>query len=258
MCRQPHVDALLLVERGYKMRRILIPFLILAIILSVPNVSQVNNTQIGDVDSNQLRVETVTLSQAGSSGTDISTTLYMSRTISGLNFGIYNSYIDSTHNGLLELSGYHEPGWSLYKAIIESTSIDAAAERVSLNVDPSTYIRIRNDTGGTDLTTDVLYQEFYNQAFDGKLENYTIRYNVPWYDPTLGEGYLVVRSNFSDPQTNTTGWITPFVQAIPDQTTTHDCSLDNAILNASTPYYVVIDGTGMVGDYSIPLDEWYY
>ncbi|MFW9963758.1 MAG: carboxypeptidase-like regulatory domain-containing protein [Candidatus Sifarchaeia archaeon] len=240
------------------MRRVLVPFLMLVIILSVPNTGQVDFAQIGDAISNQISANDSVLSHAGSSGNTSSTILYMSRIISGLNFGIYNSYIDLNHNGLLDLTGYHVPGWSLYKAVIDATSIDAAAERVSLNVNPTTYIRIRNDTGVTDLTTDVLYQEFYNQAYDGKLENYTIGYNVPYYDPTLGEGYLVVRSDFSDPLTNTTGWITPFFQAIPDQTTTHDCASDNAILNASTPYYVVIDGTGMVGDYSIPLDEWFF
>ena len=129
------------------MKRVLIPFLMLAIILTVPIAGHMNYSQIGDVDSNPLRVDTSAIAQAGSSGSDISSTSYMSRTISGLNFGIYNSYVDSTHNGLLDLSGYHIPGWSLYKAVIDSTSIDAAAERVSLNVDPTTYIRIRNDGG---------------------------------------------------------------------------------------------------------------
>ena len=127
----------------------------------MPSTSQNATLSIRNANPSQLNATGNSLSQAGSSGTDISTTMNMSRTINGLDFGIYNSYTDLSHSQIVDLSGYHIPGWTLYKAVIDATMIEAAPERVSLNVDATTYIRIRNDTGGTDLTTDVLYQEFF-------------------------------------------------------------------------------------------------
>lgn len=239
------------------MRKVLIPLLIIAIILSVPNVNQINQSQIEDIIAPQQISDVKILSSAGSSGTDVNTVQYISRTLSGNQFGIYNSYIDPSHYGVIDLSSYQISGWTLYGVDIDATGITATSERVSLNVDRQSEIKIENDTLGTHLTTDALYQSFYNLPHDGKLENYSLTYLAPYYQPSsLGYAYMVIRSDYSDSQTNETGWISPFVQDINPRVLTHDCSADNAILNASTYYYAVMDGTAMTGIKII--STWYF
>ncbi|MBY8998881.1 MAG: hypothetical protein KGD60_14225, partial [Candidatus Thorarchaeota archaeon] len=245
------------------MKRVLVFLVIVMVILAIPPSTYTQSDLINTkTDFEQGPWDSISVSSASGTGDTRASVVFGSRQVNSLSLPIMNAFTStSVHSGSLDLSSYLIPGWSLYEVEIDVSSIAAVREYVSLNVNPSTYIRIRNDTPSppnTGLTTDALYQEFYKQPYDGKLENYTIGYNVPYYDPTLGEGYLVVRSNFSDSQTNTTGWITPFSQAIPDQTTTHDCSSDNAILNASTSYFVVIDGTGMQGVYSLAEEEWQF
>ncbi|MGQ4912734.1 MAG: hypothetical protein ACP6KW_11240 [Candidatus Thorarchaeota archaeon] len=191
-----------------------------------------------------------TLAQAGGGGDDRESTAFMSYTIESQTLDVNNSYQSpAQHTGEIDLTGYHISGWTLYRAVMNVGSMTAIAERETMGITPNDYIKIHNDTydSKTNLTTDALYQEFYNQNHDGKLENYSINYLAPQYDTYLGTAYLVVRSDYSDPSTNTTGWIAPFSQVFSEQTVTHDCSSDNAILDASTSYYVVIDGTGMTG-----------
>ncbi len=236
------------------MRRVLIPFLILAIILSVPNVSQVSDSQFGDDSQNRPISNAVVLSSAGSGGSDINTVQYMSRALSGRQLIVDNSYIDATHNGIIDLSSYQVSGWTLYAADVDNTTITAIAERETMGITPNTYVSIQNYTGvppppvGT--VTDALYQQFYDLPHDGRLENYSFTYKSPYYDISLNRAWLVVRSDYNDPLTNTTGWIDPFSQSFSDQIATHDVSGDNAILSASTPYYVVIDGRAMNGFYA--------
>jgi hypothetical protein len=244
MCRQPYVDALMLDKRGYRMRRVLIPLLILVIILSVPSANNVYCSQINDHGVHELMTNERVIFAAEGSGNDSNTVAFFSRLENGKQTGIYNSYLDSSHNGLIDLTEYQVAGWTLYRADVEANSIIAAPERETLGVSPTTYIYILNNTG---VVTDALYQEFYGLPHDGKLENYSITYMCSYYAAFLGHAYLGVRSNYSNPQTNTTSWITPFSIQASNTDVTHDVSGDNAILNASTSYYVVIDGTKMTG-----------
>jgi hypothetical protein len=123
-------------------------------------------------------------------------------------------------------------------------NITATYEKERLIPYANDYIKIENASG---TVTDALYQAFYNQPHDGMLENYSIGYRAPYYDSGNGDPYLGVRSNFSDPATDVTGWIAPFSTSSVNTTATHDCSAENALLNASTVYYVVINGTHMTG-----------
>ena len=190
-------------------------------------------------------LDSVSTAAAGGVGAATETIAYMTRDLSGFNFGLYNSYTDSTHNSLIDLSGYQVAGWTLYSVTVDATQITATAERETLGITPTSYIDLVNSSG---TVTDVLYQAFYNQPHDGKLENYSLTYNCPYYGVTSDHAWLVVRSDFQDPLTNTTGFIEPWVQDLfNDRIANHDTSGDNAILNASTYYFAVIDGTGMQG-----------
>ncbi len=194
------------------------------------------------------------LSSAGGQGDNRQSVAYMTRTFTGQELAILNSYLSpNTHEETLDLSQFQIAGWSLYEAEMDVNSITATAERETMGIVPNNYITIHNDTYDaepTGLTTDALYQEFYGKTHDGRLESYTFTYVAPYYTTSLGVAYLVVRSDYSDPSTNTTGYITPFSQSLSEQTLLHDCSGDNAIMDASAPYYVVIDGTAMFGVYA--------
>ncbi|MHA2374463.1 MAG: hypothetical protein ACXAEB_15765, partial [Candidatus Thorarchaeota archaeon] len=229
------------------MRRILIPVIIALILLiatptgdAIPEGYQVHDGLILESSDSQ------TLSTAGGFGNNAGSVANISRSFSGILTSVLNSYSDvSTHSGIIDLSNYQVPGWTLYNVTIIMNDLTAIAERDSLGIVPNTDIIIQNNSG---IVTDSLYQEFYNEIYDGKLDNYTITCRVDYYLVAFGHSYLGVRSNFSDSQTNTTGWITPWVQnPLADVDITHDTSGDNAILNASTPYYVTIDGTKMIG-----------
>jgi len=236
------------------MKRSLIPLAIILVMLALPlplSESAATIERVGQPDA--ARDYFGELSSAGDSGAAMSATGFMSRNLDSLQISIANSYADpGTHSGALDLTEYLVPGWTLYNVTILTNNITAAPERETMGITPNDYIMIRNDTGQV---TDALYQAFYNQPHDGRLENYTFSYMAPYYSSSLGDAYLGVRSNFSNSQTNTTGWITPFSQILTDTSVTHDCSADNAVLNQSTYYYTVIDGTGMIGTYA---GAWYF
>ncbi|RDE14840.1 MAG: hypothetical protein C4K48_05510, partial [Candidatus Thorarchaeota archaeon] len=188
--------------------------------------------------------------QSSAGGYDTTTILsYFTREITGLNLGISNSYNDLSHRAQLNLSAYQVSGWTLVAVEVKASSMTAIAERATLGITPGAndYIQIWNDTV-KGLTTNALYQAFYGRSHDGKLENYSLVYKSNYYDVSNGQAYLGVRSVYNDKAKNVTGWITPWIQnPLSKQIATHDCSGDNAILNASTYYYVVIDGSTMVG-----------
>ncbi|MFW9920413.1 MAG: hypothetical protein ACFFED_12495, partial [Candidatus Thorarchaeota archaeon] len=194
------------------------------------------------------------LSYVSGAGDEQDVSIYASRVIDGLDLNVQNSYSStSQHLGEIDLSSYLLSGWCLYKADVEPSLITAVPERESTGITPNSYMQIRNSSG---LTVDALYQEFYNQPHDGRLENYTLIYIAPYLPSGAGQTYLVVRSDFTDPSTNQTSYSTPFTQTIFDTTTTHDCSSDNSILSESTPYYVVIDGTGLINYGGFPQLYW--
>jgi hypothetical protein len=194
------------------------------------------------------------LASAGGNGSRTCSVAYMSRQITNEAFSILNNYENpGIHTDELDLTAHHRPGWTLFGVTVNVDNITAAPEREFLvTPEVANYIMIQNDSGQV---TDVLYQEFYNQPHDGRLDNYSLGYRAPYYSSDLGDAYLGVRNNFSDPQSNTTGWVTPFSITLSDVVYTHDTSSDGAILNGSTYYYVVIDGTKMTGFFAV---QWYF
>ncbi|MBE0527176.1 MAG: hypothetical protein IH631_09555, partial [Candidatus Thorarchaeota archaeon] len=197
---------------------------------------------------NGINQDSSVLSSASSSGMTYTSLAYMTQSVQSQTVQILNSYSNPTsHSGNLDFSNYQISGWNLYNITMEITSINAIAERESTGVSASTHIDIVNASGAI---TDVLYQAFYNQGHNGKLENYSLDYRAPFYDSGLGDAYLVIRSDYSDAQTNQTDYLTPFSQVGTYSTVTDDCSSQNVILNANQPYYAVFDGTALSGFYA--------
>ncbi|MFX1606293.1 MAG: hypothetical protein ACFFDD_10330 [Promethearchaeota archaeon] len=238
------------------MKRVLALLVIMVAILAIPpSAYSPPDTIENKTYPQQGQGHLFSTSSASGTGDSRAAIVFASRQINSLSIDLANSYTStSVHSWELDLSNYLIPGWSLYEVDISANSITAIAERETMGIVPNDYIKIENNSG---IVTDALYQEFYRQPHDGKLENYSFTYTAPYYDSsTLGNAYLVVRSNYSDPQTNTTSWITPFTLST-NTVVTHDCSGDSAILNASESYYVVIDGTSMTGIYYVPpIDQW--
>ncbi len=243
------------------MKRVLVLAIIVLAILAIPTTTHDLTKPIID-DANPLEgpSDLISLSSASGTGDSRAAVRFASRQVNSLSIPITNSYTStSVHSAELDLSSYLIPGWSLYKVEIQADTMTAIAEHESMNIAPDSYITIQNYTGtppppvGT--VRDALYQEFYQQPHDGKLENYTFTYRCSFYSASLGHAYLGVRSDYSDPQTNMTGWLTPFSQSLTDTVLTHDVSSENAVLNANTDYFVVIDGTGMQGFYS---GNWFF
>ena len=228
------------------MKRILAILAIMALFLSIPPITQktaeMNNNEGYSPHGPQ---DPLSLSSASGGGNARTAVQFASHQVTGLSLSLENSYSSpNAHSGVLDLSSYLVQGWSLYKAEISANSMTAIAEHETTGITQNTYISIENATG---LITDILYQEFYKQPQDGKLENYTISYYSNYYSEALGIAYLGVRSNYSDKATNTTGWITPFTQIFTKTSIVHDTSADNAILDSDKSYYVVIDGSAMQG-----------
>ncbi len=217
-------------------------------ILVVPVGTMDSQGVFNQTGAHQTRHDFGTLASVTSSGNNLESLAFMTRSFESQSLQVLNSYTNpSQHAGQLNLSEYLIPGWSLYNATMDISSITAIVEKETTDISGTAYIEISNQSGSI---TDVLYQAFYNQAHDGRLENYSLDYRSPLYDSGLGDVFLVIRSAFADPQTNVTDWITPFSQQPSFTTATHDLSSDGIVLNASNYYYAVMDGTALVGYYS--------
>ncbi|NWF95178.1 MAG: hypothetical protein HXY34_03465 [Candidatus Thorarchaeota archaeon] len=197
------------------------------------------------------------LSQAGASGADMAGVAYMSRTLTGQQLAILNTYATpAAHNGTLDLSTHLIPGWTLYRVDMSLQSLTALPERAVVGVpspDNSTNFAIRKYD--TDTYYSQLAQGFYNRPHDGRLANYSLYYDSPIYDPsTYGTAYFVVRSAPSatnmtvpvaiDDNGGTSRWVTVSVT-------------QSVTLSANTQYFTVIDGSALVevSDY-YPTIRW--
>ncbi|TFH08845.1 MAG: hypothetical protein E4H14_05640 [Candidatus Thorarchaeota archaeon] len=229
------------------MRRFQVLALTLTILFLVPLSGNIPTQDNRSLEYSEMSLlDSTSLSSASGIGASTETVRYMTRELSGFNFRLSNTYTDLSHSLDINFNSYQIPGWTLYGVSINASQIVATAERETLGITPTNYIDLINSSG---TVTDVLYQGFYNQPHDGKLENYSLTYKCPYYGVTSDHAFLVVRSDFTDPLTNITSWIEPWSQDLfNDQVATHDTSGDNAILNASKYYFIVIDGEGMAGE----------
>ncbi|MFW9889860.1 MAG: hypothetical protein ACFFER_16855, partial [Candidatus Thorarchaeota archaeon] len=222
-------------------------FLFILLLCQLPSIGHMENENLKSPPSQPLALEgTAISSSAAGNGAGFDALSFFSRKITTLSSEIMNSY-DSpiSHSDTLSLTQYQIPGWTLYGVSMSIESITATAERERLISSSNDYIRIENLTGDV---TDALYQGFYDQSHEGKLENYTIIYKSPYYNIDNGDVYLGVRGDYDNSSTDMTSWITPFAQTDEENiTVTHDTSGDNAILDANSVYYVVINGTHTTG-----------
>ncbi|TFG33986.1 hypothetical protein EU527_05525 [Candidatus Thorarchaeota archaeon] len=192
-------------------------------------------------------------------GDNIPVIQFMHRSVPDQLISISNTFgSTTTHVSSIDLSSYQIPGWTLYEVIIVQDNITAIIEKEVIGVNaesPSDLFAIYEHESG--LYYDQLAQGFYNQIHDGQLQNLSILYQTPTYDPGFHNyAYLDIRSNYQD---GTSNMVSSVPLAYVGYTGTWANVTENVILDGGVTYYAVINGTKLnqvPGDY--PKIRWYY
>ncbi|TFH04018.1 MAG: hypothetical protein E4H14_15615, partial [Candidatus Thorarchaeota archaeon] len=199
------------------------------------------------------------ISSANDNGNDIGSTMIYSREIQGLNFGIMNTFSDTTsHLESIDFAGYHIAGWSLYEVLIAPSRIVALSEHEIVgNTSSPSNLGFRIYEHDTDLYYDSLTQGFYNMGHDGKLLNISILYDSHSYDPSNHNyAYLDIRTDYQDGSTNMVSSVQLDNVGL---TSTWANVTESTILNADTTYYAVMNGSTLLDfSSSYPEIRWFY
>lgn len=243
------------------MRRIIISVILMLSLVLTASTSVYNPTRTSlDLDENPKNPkDTSILADITMQGSNLPLIQFMDRSISNQFISISNTFANTnTHVSLIDLSSYQIPGWTLYKVVINQENMTSITEREVLGVNfkiPTSDEFFTIHEYETGLFYDQLAQGFYNQSHDGQLQNLSILYQSPTYDPGFSNyAYLDIRSNYQDGNTN-------MVSSVPlfDVGYTHTWAniTENVILDANTVYYALINGTDLnqiSGDY--PRIRW--
>ncbi|MHA2356900.1 MAG: hypothetical protein ACXADC_17145, partial [Candidatus Thorarchaeota archaeon] len=188
---------------------------------------------------------------AGGAGNDTTTELFMSRKFTNNLTRVNNTYgWPTNHNNSIDLTQYHIPGWTLYQADIGANTITAVNEKESIGFPaalPADQLLFNIDEYTSGYYYAMLAQGFYNQAHDGKLENYSVPYVTLNYNTgTRGTSYMLIVSDYTD---NSTGLTTPAAMAEHGSGWEYmTVSGESIILGASTTYYVYMNGSELYPD----------
>jgi hypothetical protein len=108
-----------------------------------------------------------------------------------------------------------------------------------------------------DLYYDQLTQGFYNMKHDGQLQNISLLYDSPYYDPAHQHyAYIEIRSDYEVGTTNITS---PVKLNSVLLTPTWATVTQTSILDAENEYYIVINGSNLIKYSGIyPLIRWLY
>jgi hypothetical protein len=244
------------------MKRVLVLAIIVLAILAIPPIIVDSPLPINDVtDPQQGPNGLVSISSAGSIGNDINSLLEYTREIQDLDFALMNSFSNTTaHPETVDFSAYHIAGWSLYEVLISTSRVVAQSEHevVGSSSSPSNAgFRIYEHDPPTSSYYDQLAQGFYNMGHDGKLENVSMLYDTPSYDPVNQKyAYFDIRSDYQDGSTNMVSSVQLDNVGL---TATWTNVTESAILDADTTYYVVLNGSTLIEYSSVyPEIRWFY
>ena len=201
------------------------------------------------------------VSSASDSGNNLDSVATYSREMLGLDISIMNSFANtSSHQKSLDFSGYHIAGWSLYEVLVSTSNIAAISERevVGSNDTPS-YLGFRiyeHDDIAHDYYNQ-LAQGFYNMNHNGKLQNISLLYASPSYDPSnQNYAYFDIRSDYQDGSTNMVSSVQLDNVGL---TSTWANVTESVMLDADTQYYAVMNGSTLVAyEGFYPNIRWYY
>ncbi|MBS3795920.1 MAG: hypothetical protein KGY80_13535, partial [Candidatus Thorarchaeota archaeon] len=176
----------------------------------------------------------------------------MSRTITDLNTSVLNTYAKpENHNGTINISDYQIPGWTLYNTTIDIESLRGGPEKETVGVDGETW-NFKIEKSGFTYTQ--LAQGFYDQPYNGSLQNYSIYYRSAYYDPNNNNpAYFVIRRTYNNDTSNVTSHsVVPYHVSGAWYTEN-----DMVNLTADHEYYLIIDGRALVEyEGNFPEIEW--
>ncbi|MGD9397894.1 MAG: hypothetical protein PVJ05_15765, partial [Candidatus Thorarchaeota archaeon] len=232
------------------MRKALISLVIVALMLTFPiTANDSQDESVLSAEPNTPMRSSPSLAAAGGSGNSIPATQYMSRVISGEQISILNTYADtSTHSGVIDLSSYLSSGWHIYEVTIDVNSMTAAPEKEVVGVTYENFNFQISEILGTFYSQ--LAQGFYDEPFDGTLQNYSIYYSTTDYTPTTrGNASFIVSSDYSTNSAMTT----PVNMTDSDSIFTWaTVSGEDVQLSANTVYWAVINGS-LLNSFGSPI-----
>ncbi len=237
---------------------LLFGILIFSFLPTLPPIS--DDSRVIDPD-NRDTSEPVQKSSSSSvigGGNEINSLVTTSRRIQDLDIEILNSYANpNTHRNVLDLSTFQIPGWTLYELLIDADNITAVPEREVLGVskDISSF-RIQEYSAPNGWRYTSLAQGFYEKLHDGQLLNYSFYYDSPIYSPAQhGWAYYSVLSDYHDSSSNLVGY-TQLPTRVISGAGWQNATVSSVILDASTQYYVVINGSALIKTTFYPDIRW--
>ncbi|MFW9794319.1 MAG: hypothetical protein ACFFEE_08455, partial [Candidatus Thorarchaeota archaeon] len=246
------------------MRRAIISIILLFSLISVTSTTV--TAPIGDAQPlslDPLSTNDMLISNIMRSGSSVPIAQQLHRTFANQLTTISNSFaLLDTHQSTIDLSPYQIPGWTLSSVIIDVENITAISEREVVGSNTTLFATINfaiDEPGGptSDVYINQLAQGFYNMGHDGQLQNISLLYMSPSYDPPNHQyAYFDIRSDYQDGNTN----MVSSVQLEPvGLSPTWANITEQVVLNASTVYYAMINGTKLldVSD-SYPEIRWFY
>ncbi|MFW9839347.1 MAG: hypothetical protein ACFFES_00485 [Candidatus Thorarchaeota archaeon] len=145
------------------------------------------------------------------------------------------------------------------KVIIENDNITAIPERevAGSSASPSATLSFAIYETGIDVYINQLAQGFYNMSHDGQLQNISLLYMSPSYDPPNHDyAYFDIRSDYQDGSTNMVSSVQLGYVGI---SATWANVTEPVVLDAHNVYYAVINGTKLLDvSGSYPQIRWFY
>ncbi len=199
-------------------------------------------------------VVTPNLSELSAEGSTLDGTVFFSTTITGVQTSVLNSYADiDTHEAMIDIEQFAIPDWDIYRVDVVLENLTAAPERETVGVNGNTWdFKIEKDN--FDNIHSQLAQGFYDQPYNGSLQNYSIYYRSAYYDPDVNNpAYLVIRRAYDSDTSNVTSYsVLPYY--VSGTWHTEDIRVN---LTARDTYYLIIDGEQLIEhEERYPEIEW--
>ena len=189
------------------MRRAIISIILIVSLLGIASTSV--SAPLSDLPNSgfaSFPIDAGTSSEVMMSGSNVPIEQFMERLFSTESFSVSNSFaLPDTHEYYLDLSSYLIDGWTLDEVRIDSINMTAIEERevVGSSTTPIADDEFTIYEHSSNLYYDQLAQGFYNMAHDGQLQNISLYYISPTYDPPNQHyAYIDIRSDYTDGSTD--------------------------------------------------------
>ncbi|MBS3796011.1 MAG: hypothetical protein KGY80_13990, partial [Candidatus Thorarchaeota archaeon] len=175
--------------------------LVITLLLVTPTQKPLDKGNAKSPEVNQNAFPEHIQSSISDTGESKNGTQFMSRTITDLNTSVLNTYANpDAHNGSIDISQYHIPGWNLYKADMNVSNVYGAPEREvagSASTAAKNFAIEEHETG--------FYYNQLSQGFNLSQDGYLLNYSIYTYMnllgnqlSTYGDVYLEIRREYDN------------------------------------------------------------